>query len=99
MIETMDDYLRFIKVNRKLPQGGHRDRIENLLSLSNEVGELQGLYKKRIRDNLTISHTDLISELGDVLYSILYQIELENLTLDDVILFNINKLKERGARE
>jgi len=99
MIQTIDDYIEFIKKNRKLPQGGYRDRIENLLSLSNEVGELQGLYKKRIRDSTPIKDTDLISELGDVLYSIMYQIELSNLTLDDVIIFNINKLKERGARE
>lgn len=89
------DYLKFIEDSRVLEEGSFEDKIERLLSLSNEVGELQGLYKKEIRDKKQIDKYELISELGDVLYSICAIISLEKLTVDEVICFNIDKLTKR----
>lgn len=74
--------------------------IYTILGLGNEAGELQGKYKKFIRDGGDWEDTKdkLISELGDVLwYCAQLATELE-IDLTHVMIGNLAKLNSRQAR-
>lgn len=74
--------------------------IYTILGLGNEAGELQGKYKKWIRDgtNLDDLKSDLIAELGDVLwYAAMLAHELE-VPLSTVMSRNLLKLQGRKQR-
>lgn len=71
-----------------------------ILGLGNEAGELQGKYKKFIRDNSKWEDVKqmIIDELGDVLwYAARLADELE-FDLDEVMERNLAKLKGRQQR-
>jgi NTP pyrophosphatase (non-canonical NTP hydrolase) len=75
------------------------DALYALLNLSSEVGELQGLIAKTIRDgvNKETYPTELKKELGDVLWC-LSAVCLDNgFSLEDVAQTNLNKLASRKA--
>lgn len=95
----MQEYIKFILKTRQSERlggpGSQLNNLENLLSLSNEVGELQGLYKKELRDGKIIDPTELKSELGDVLYSVVYQIHVAGFSVEEIIEFNVDKLKKK----
>lgn len=95
-MKDMIKYLEFIESTRKLSAGSPKDKQERLLSLASETGELLQLYKKKLRDGTTITTQDLMSEMGDVLYSICAIISMEGYTVHEVVNFNQTKLKNRG---
>lgn len=73
------------------------DALYALLNLCSEVGELQGLIAKTIRDgvNKETYPTELKKELGDVLWC-LAAVCLDNgYTLEDIAQTNLNKLASR----
>jgi len=74
--------------------------IYTMLGLGNEAGELQGKYKKYMRDNSSWVETKekLIDELGDVLwYAAMLAHEL-GVPLSLVMDRNLIKLQSRQAR-
>ena len=69
--------------------------------LCSEAGEVAGKYKKHVRD-LTprdLFHTDLKKELGDVLWYVSQLCNLCGLTLDQVMIYNRDKLTDRKNRD
>lgn len=67
--------------------------------LAGEVGEVCSLYAKSVRDNngaINASHVG--KELGDVLWFVSQIATYYGITLDEVAFHNIEKLKDRMAR-
>ena len=65
------------------------------LGLSGEVGEFNDLIKKYIFHESDIDKVHLEKELGDIMWYIALVCDSLNLSLDDVMELNINKLKSR----
>ena len=67
-------------------------------SLGGEVGEFQNTVKKIFRDmkgNPQQVREKLISELGDIEWYWFFACEVLHIQPEDVLKYNINKLKER----
>ncbi len=71
------------------------DFIEALLGLSSETGELVQLFKKEILYNKEVSKEDVKDEAGDVLHYLIRILNYYHLTLDEVMDYNMKKIKER----
>lgn len=69
-----------------------------LLGLGSEVGEIQGKIKKVIRDNTPIDIQDLGKEIGDVMWYISELCNHLGLSLENILIHNIDKLSSRAAR-
>jgi len=70
------------------------------LGLTGEAGEVAEKVKKMIRDNKSIEEckTDILNELGDVLWYIANVAHEFGLTLSDIANNNIDKLQSRLDR-
>lgn len=72
------------------------------LGLGGEVGEVQEKIKKLVRDNDGVSNPEFIKalekELGDVLWYLVGLANLYNISFDQVMQTNIDKLKDRKDR-
>lgn len=69
-----------------------------LLGLSGEVGELQSIFAKHVRDGGVIDWNNVKKELGDVLWFVASLAEFHGFTLDGVAQANLDKLKSRKQR-
>ena len=71
--------------------------------LSSEAGEVAGKFKKCIRDDNSILTTDrrneLIDELGDVMWYVARLAAELNISLEEVMQRNHDKLEDRLARD
>ncbi len=91
-----DDYMKFVKENWtgdpiKDDALGHA-----IVGLCGEAGELANIYKKgRFNPNRGIDRTDIMDELGDVLYYVYAVAHCLKLDMNYVALSNKVKLKER----
>lgn len=99
------NFEEYQKLSRKTAIYPNKDKnfIYPTLGLAGESGEVAEKVKKVIRDNNGIFNEErrgeLKKELGDVLWY-LSQIATElNLSLDEVALFNIEKLSSRQERD
>ena len=76
--------------------------VYHLFGLSNEVGELQSLVKKIERDGDHIvtekDRREIVDELGDCLWYLLAYAQSLGISLDEIMAFNINKLKGRPKK-
>lgn len=73
----------------------HKDMLLHaLFGLSSEVGEVCSLFQKEYQGHL-FTVLDVQDELGDVLWMIAELCHAYDLTLDDVMKANIEKLKKR----
>jgi len=85
-------------VENKIITGGETRLVENTLGLVGEAGEVAEKVKKFLRDNKRVDSTDIVKELGDVIF---YATALANYFGSDlrkVIEVNIVKLDGRVAR-
>lgn len=69
-----------------------------LLGLASEVGELCGKRKKEIRDAAIFDPSEACLELGDILWYLSCLADTYGFSLETVMQVNINKLKDRKAR-
>lgn len=99
MITTLDDYLKFIRKNRQKFQRPDDDKMHNLLSMSSAVGRLQSSYSNKFTGFTKSNRHVLELELGDLLYAVLYHLDVEEFTIDEIVKSNIVKLRSGGARE
>jgi NTP pyrophosphatase (non-canonical NTP hydrolase) len=68
------------------------------LGLCGEAGEVAEKIKKFARGDGSFSETDLMYELGDVLYYLARLCRLNNISMDGMLQANIQKLESRRAR-
>lgn len=65
------------------------------LGLNGEAGEVAELIKKAYRGNVDVNITELANELGDVLWYLTRLASYYQISLEDVVQANRNKLEER----
>lgn len=97
----LNDYQKKASLTAQYPQ---EKALEYLcLGLCSEAGEVAGKLKKIIRDNNSILSEDkksqIISELGDVLWYLSQIASTLNVPMDLVAHQNITKLFDRKARD
>jgi NTP pyrophosphatase (non-canonical NTP hydrolase) len=83
-----------------LPTGGSADLLVPLLGLAGEVGELQGEYKKALRDGDApeLYRDRFAEELGDVLWYVANLATKLGFDLDQIAEQNLAKSQERWGR-
>ena len=69
-----------------------------ILGLNGEAGEVAELVKKSKRDKKEINKEDLIKELGDIMWYLASAANSINVTLEDIAVLNVRKLKDRKNR-
>jgi NTP pyrophosphatase (non-canonical NTP hydrolase) len=76
-----------------------KDNIEYFtLGLCSEAGEVADKIKKQSRDGTVVSRKELAKELGDVLWYVTAIANIIGVELEAVAVMNLNKLKDRQAR-
>lgn len=65
-----------------------------LFGMAGEVGEIHSLYQKEYQGH-TFTIGDLISEIGDLMWFIAELCTVNDITMDEVAAYNIDKLMRR----
>jgi NTP pyrophosphatase (non-canonical NTP hydrolase) len=65
------------------------------MGLAGEIGEVIDIMKKHIYQGKELDITDVIEEIGDVLWYIANFCNVNNITMDECMESNIKKLRER----
>lgn len=86
-----NEYQNFCKLKQK--EGNNL--IVHSLGVIGEVGEVIDCIKKSLRDQNSIDKHSLKEELGDVLWYIANLSSDVGLSLEDVAIYNVEKLKRR----
>jgi len=76
--------------------------MQQVLGLADEAGEVQSIFKKWIRDDdadfTRLNKANITKELGDVLWYIAVIAHDLDISLDDIAVTNIEKLRSRKVR-
>lgn len=111
MTSIAEDYSKFLNETKWYAHADQEDSGElayHCLGLAGEAGEFVDLAKKVVRDHgytmalLELSDDlkhDLKHELGDVLWYLTQLAKLLDLTLDELMQLNMDKLKAREAND
>jgi NTP pyrophosphatase (non-canonical NTP hydrolase) len=100
MTNLLKDYNEFTKTTAIYPTALAYDESEAMylaLGLADEAGEVAGKIKKLFRDG----HLDpeaLTKELGDVLWYLTRLSDWNGVTLEEIMLKNTEKLRDRKER-
>ena len=72
-----------------------------LCGLASEVGELLGAFKKAMRDDWTDEKLskEVLAESGDILWYLSQLLNSFNYSFEDVLEYNMRKLKDRQWRD
>jgi len=70
-------------------------------ALASEAGELCEVHAKGVRDNWPVAKykTNIVKEAGDVLWMLSNILNHNNLSFEEVIQQNVEKLSDRAARD
>ena len=92
---TLNEYMELAQrtSNRALDQKGHL--FNGVLGLAGEAGECADLLKKHYYQDGRNFVDDLEDELGDVLWYVAETAKALGLTLEEVAVRNVEKLKKR----
>ena len=69
--------------------------INGVMGLCGESGEVIDLVKKHISQGHPLNKDKIVEELGDVLWYIAELATILNVTIEDIMKYNINKLSQR----
>ncbi len=99
---TFDEYqTAALRTNLSKPDK-LQELMQQVLGLGDEVGEVQAIFKKWLRDNeadfAQLDVTSLKKELGDVLWYIAVVAHDLDIKLEDIASYNIDKLADRQQR-
>jgi NTP pyrophosphatase (non-canonical NTP hydrolase) len=94
---TNTEFERIVKETNHWPQ--HK-RLSALyaLALAGEVGEYCNQLKK-FELGKPLAEADLVEELGDILWYYTALLQTYNVTLDEIMEYNANKVLERSSRK
>ena len=85
--------LAMTTLNKDIPQ--NQLIINAALGLSGEVGEVNDLLKKHLFQGHDLNKNDLINELGDIAWYLAEAATALNISLEEILVKNIEKLKKR----
>jgi len=92
----LSDYQTLVK-QFLLPQSNSREYL--VYGLGAEAGEVLDVFAKAVRDKQgQVPLEPLKKELGDVLFFVAMLAEKYGMSLDDVAISNVNKLRSRKER-
>lgn len=69
--------------------------VHGMVGIVTEAGELQDMVRKHVIDGAVFDRTNLLEELGDVMWYVALAADAYGLQLEDVMTRNIEKLKAR----
>lgn len=69
--------------------------INGVMGLCGESGEVIDIVKKHISQGHPLNKDKIIEELGDVMWYIAELATILNVTMEDIMKYNINKLSQR----
>ncbi len=69
--------------------------INGVMGLCGESGEVIDIVKKHISQGHSLNKDKIVEELGDVLWYIAELATILNVTIEDIMKYNINKLSQR----
>ena len=69
--------------------------INGVMGLCGESGEVIDIVKKHISQGHPLNKDKIVEELGDVLWYIAELATILNVTIEDIMKYNINKLSQR----
>lgn len=91
---TLNGYQNLARKTR-LPTA---DLLYAVMGLSEETGEVNGLFSKARRKQVPVDRTSLKKELGDVLWMVAAIADDFELSLSEIAEHNIDKLSDRAQR-
>ncbi len=98
MQKTIENYHEFVKITQKFPRNVANEYL--VLGLASEAGEVAGVWKRVLRQDNPEEHAQetrekMIQELGDVLWYVTALCLQNDITLEDLIAINTEKLSKR----
>lgn len=91
-MKTFNEYQEFAKRTANT----HEYALANYgLGIAGEAGEVADLIKKSVFHGHNVDTVEVTKELGDVLWYLSQIASLANVSLEDVAIANIEKLKKR----
>jgi NTP pyrophosphatase (non-canonical NTP hydrolase) len=99
---TFDEYQKKAYSTNLTNKDEFRNLMQQILGLSDEVGEVQAIFKKWIRDQdadpAKLDLTNVKKELGDIMWYIAVVGEVLGLSLSEIVQYNVDKLADRKKR-
>jgi NTP pyrophosphatase (non-canonical NTP hydrolase) len=92
---TLNEYQRLAEKTSGAGKSGDRRKIIAALGLAGEAGEFANMIKKLTAHGHRIPIEKLAEELGDVLWYVAEAASACNLSLNEIAVMNIKKLKNR----
>lgn len=93
-------YLKTYKIHAPIPaiftNSEDMHQRASIIGLAAEAGELLSLVQKSIRKGIPISKEKALDEGGDVFWYFNYFMEAFNLSLGEIMEYNVKKLDERN---
>ena len=96
MTITPNEYQDFVESVNLYPR--ETSNLTLTLGLAGEAGEIANKMKKVARDGYVLEISDLRAELGDVLWYVAALAADYDIDLQDVLEYNMEKLKSRKDR-
>lgn len=92
---TINEYQKLAMVTKNPELSGRELLINSVMGLCGESGEVIDLVKKHVSHGHPLNREKLIDELGDVAWYLAECATVLDVTLEDVLARNIEKLKKR----
>jgi NTP pyrophosphatase (non-canonical NTP hydrolase) len=98
MQNLINDYENFVVSTQKFPKEVAKEYL--VLGLVSEAGEVAGVWKRVLRQDPTNTDSEyvkeqMLQELGDVLWYVTALCLQNNISLEELILINTEKLAKR----
>ena len=90
-----NEYQKLAMVTKNPDLNGRELLINSVMGLCGESGEVIDLVKKHVSHGHSLNREKLIDELGDVAWYLAECATALDVTLEEVLLHNIEKLKKR----
>lgn len=92
---SLSNYQNFVADGYTKPSASDEYKLVNAaLGLCGESGEVVDLIKKELH-GVPISKNDFVEEIGDVMWYLAHLCNIKGIELEDVIVFNVNKIWAR----
>lgn len=90
-----NEYLKLVERTRNYFSNKDEEVKDYCLGLMSEVGELAGHFKHVLYHDWKLDRENVKEELGDALWYLTALTSVMGFSLDEIMKFNIEKLKER----
>ena len=95
VIMDSDEYQKQVERTRSYLINKDEEVKEYCLGMMSEIGELAGHFKHVLYHDWKLDRKNVKEEIGDALWYIAALTSIMGFTLDEIMKFNIEKLKER----